>query len=271
MVQVLGPLCSKPSPHYTHAASRPMIAPQGRALSAGHQHKRVFMLPLSTSFTSVTPRRLLVACAMALALAGCASEAPLPSKNGLAQRVEIGSVPFYRGNANQSAPMALAALLSQQGVRITPGLLEQSLGLPQGVDKLQESMQNTAREYGMVVYPLEPTLGALLTQVAAGNPVLLRFEEGATFWGEPRYALLIGYDRYKERVLLRSGMNRRLLMDFDDFTSAWKKQGSWAVLVQQPGQLPAQVDRQRWLKAANDLAQAGQEQAARQAVSALGQ
>ncbi|MEG1082391.1 MAG: peptidase C39 family protein, partial [Pseudomonas sp.] len=165
-----------------------MIALQGRALSAGHQHKRVFMLPLSSSLSSATPRRLLAACAVALALAGCASQPPAPGKGGLAQRVEIGSVPFYRGNANQSAPMALAALLSQQGVRITPGLLEQSLGLPQGVDKLQDSMQNTAREYGMVVYPLEPKLDALLTQVAAGNPVLLRFEEGSTFWGEPRYA-----------------------------------------------------------------------------------
>ncbi|WP_342624984.1 peptidase C39 family protein [Pseudomonas alkylphenolica] len=247
-----------------------MIAPQGRALSAGHQHKRVFMLPLSTTFSAFAPRRLLAACAMALALAGCASQPAAPTK-GLPQRVEIGSVPFYRGNANQSAPMALAAILSQQGVRITPGLLEQPLGLPQGVDKLQGSMQNVARQYGMVVYPLEPKLNALLTQVAAGNPVLLRFEQGAAFWGEPRYALLVGYDSYKQRVLLRAGNNRRLLMDFDDFASAWNKQGSWAVLVQPPSQLPAQVDRQRWLKAANDLAQAGQEQAARQAVSALGQ
>ncbi len=246
-----------------------MIAPQGRALSAGHQHKRVFMLPLSFSCTS--PRRLLAACALAVALVGCASQPPAPIKDGLAQRVEIGSVPFYRGNANQSAPMALAAMLSQQGVRITPGLLEQQLGLPQGVDKLQDSMQNVARQYGMVVYPLEPKLNALLAQVSAGNPVLLRYSEGSTFWAQPRYALMVGYDRYKQRVLLRSGNHRRMLMDFDDFTSAWSKEGGWAVLVQQPGQLPAQVDRNRWLKAANDLAQAGQEQAARQAVSALGQ
>lgn len=247
-----------------------MIAPQGRALSAGHQHKRVFMLPLSTSSFCVAPRRLLVTCALALALVGCASQPPASIK-GLPQRVEIGAVPFYRGNANQSAPMALAAILSQQGVRITPGLLEQPLGLPQGIDKLQDSMQTVARQYGMVVYPLEPKLDALLTQVAAGNPVLLHYEEGSAFWGERRYALLVGYDRYKQRVLLRTGMHRRMLMDFDDFTSAWNKEGSWAVLVQQPNQLPAQVDRQRWLKAANDLAQAGQEQAARQAVSTLGQ
>ncbi|MGH8483284.1 MAG: peptidase C39 family protein, partial [Pseudomonas sp.] len=110
-----------------------MIAPQGRALSAGHQHKRVFMLPLSNSLPGVATRRLLATCALALALVGCSSQPPASIK-GLPQRVEIGSVPFYRGNANQSAPMALAAILSQQGIRITPGLVEKPLGLPQGVD-----------------------------------------------------------------------------------------------------------------------------------------
>jgi hypothetical protein len=42
------------------------------------------------------------------------------------------------------------------------------------------------------------------------------------------------------------------------------------VLIQNPTQLPAQVDQQRWLKAANDLAQSGQEQAAAKAKKALG-
>ncbi len=217
----------------------------------------------------IASRRLFAAVAVTLSLAGCAS--PFSSQlNGMAQRVELSGVPYFRGNANQSASMALAAILSQQGVRITPGLLDGPLHLPKEVDKLPEALPAVAREYGMMVYPLDRQLPALLAQVAAGNPVLLRYSEGTALWGEPRYALLVGYDRYKERVLLRSGNSRRLLMGFDSFNAAWQKEGAWAVLVQQPGQLPAQVDRQRWLKAANDLAQAGQEQAARQAVKAIG-
>ncbi|MNH36326.1 hypothetical protein D3C79_971040 [compost metagenome] len=64
-------------------------------------------------------------------------------------------------------------------------------------------------------------------------------------------------------------MHRRQVMAFDDFASAWAKLGSWAVLVQPPRQLPAQVDRQRWLQAADELSRAGQEIAAKQAVSSL--
>ncbi|MDU9394807.1 peptidase C39 family protein [Pseudomonas japonica] len=237
-----------------------MIAARGRALSAWQPFKRGPMPILCA-----TPRRLLLACLLAASLGGCASQPPAELKQ-LPQRVELSAVPFFRGNANQSAPMALAAILSQQGVRITPGLLN----LPTQPEKLADAVQLSARQYGMVVYPLDGSLSALLGQVAAGYPVLLRYQEGSAFWSEPRYALLVGYDRYKQRVLLRAGNSRRMLMDFDSFESAWQKEGAWAVLVQQPKQLPARVDRQRWLKAANDLAQAGQEQAARQAVDAIG-
>ncbi|MEE1923435.1 PA2778 family cysteine peptidase [Pseudomonas sp. 148P] len=241
-----------------------MIAPQGRALSARRQSKRGPMPILCA-----TPRRLLAALLVAATLGGCASQPPAELKQ-LPQRVELSSVPFFRGNAHQSAPMALAAILSQQGVRITPGMVEEALKLPKDQERLQQSMATVARQYGMVVYPLDSSLPALLAQVAAGYPVLVRYQEGSAFWSEPRYALMVGYDRYKERVLLRAGNNRRMPMDFDSFESAWKKEGAWAVLVQQPQQLPARVDRQRWLKAANDLAQAGQEQAARRAVDAIG-
>ncbi|WP_286912178.1 MULTISPECIES: peptidase C39 family protein [unclassified Pseudomonas] len=246
-----------------------MIVGQSRAPPAWHRNKRAFMEHDSFKPWGNGPRRLLLACLVAASLAGCASTPPAALK-GLPQRVEISSVPFYRGNANHSGAMALAALLSQQGAPITPGLLDKPLNLPQGADSLGTGIPRVAREYGMVVYPLEQRVDALLEQVAAGNPVLLRYQEGSAWWSEPRYALLIGYDRYKKRVLLRSGMNRRQLMAFDDFASAWAKEGSWAVLVQPPRQLPAQVDRQRWLQAADELAKAGQEIAAKQAVNSLG-
>jgi hypothetical protein len=131
-------------------------------------------------------------------------------------------------------------------------------------------MQNLAREYGMMVYPLDSNLPALLTQVAAGYPVMVRFTEGSALWAEPRYAILAGYNRQKQTVPLRAGMSQRTMMSFSSFESSFKDAGGWAVLIQAPTQVPASVDRQRWLKAASDLAQAGQEQAAARAKKALG-
>ncbi|KAB0496763.1 hypothetical protein SAMN05216558_3267 [Pseudomonas vancouverensis] len=202
------------------------------------------------------------------AMAGCSSSAVAPEIRGLPDRVEL-SGRFYRGDAFQSGPQVLASMLSQQGVVITPGLLEKPLHLPGGEGQLQQNMQSLAREYGMMVYPLDSNLPALLTQVAAGYPVMVRFTEGSAMWAEPRYAILSGYNRQKQTVLLRAGMNQREMMKFGSFESAFKDAGGWAVLIQNPTQLPAHVDQQRWLKAANELAQAGQEQAAAKAKKAL--
>ncbi|MNM67645.1 hypothetical protein D3C81_791810 [compost metagenome] len=225
-------------------------------------NKRVMMVRV---FSRMLSAALMAGCVVALA--GCAGSVA-PEIKRLPERVEL-SGRFYKGVANQSGPQVLASMLSQQNIVITPGLLDKPLHLPGAEAQLQQNMVNLAREYGMVVYPLDATLPALLTQVAAGYPVMVRFTEGSAMWAEPRYAILTGYNRQKQTVLLRAGMSQRTLMSFGSFESAFKDAGGWAVLIQNPTQVPAQVDQQRWLKAANDLAQAGQEPAAAKAKKAL--
>ena len=217
--------------------------------------------------TGAKSARLWLMGVFALAMVGCASVEP-PEFRRLPERVELNGVPFFRGNANQGAPQILAGMLSEQRVRITPGLLVKPLQLPGAEASLQSNIEELAAGYGLMVYPLDKSLSALLTQVAAGYPVMLRFSDG-TLWSEPRYAMLVGYNRAKGTVLLRSGMERRRLMDFSTFESAWKDAGGWAVLILSPTQLPANVDNTRWLKIANELSRSGQEQAGATAIKTL--
>lgn len=217
--------------------------------------------------TGAKSARLWLMGVFALAMVGCASVEP-PEFRRLPERVELNGVPFFRGNANQGAPQILAGMLSEQRVRITPGLLVKPLQLPGAEASLQSNIEQLAAGYGLMVYPLDKSLSALLTQVAAGYPVMLRFSDG-TLWSEPRYAMLVGYNRAKGTVLLRAGMERRRLMDFNTFESAWKDAGGWAVLILSPTQLPANVDKTRWLKIANELSRSGQEQAGAAAIKTL--
>jgi len=217
--------------------------------------------------TGLKSVRLWLLSVFALAMVGCASVEP-PELRHLPERVELNGVPFFRGNANQRGPQVLASMLGQQRIRITPGLLVKPLKLAGAEAWLKDNMEQLAAQYGLMVYPLDTSLSALLTQVAAGYPVMLRFSDG-TVWSEPRYAMLVGYNRTKRTVLLRAGMERRRLMDFNKFESAWKDAGGWAVWILSPEQLPANVDKARWLKAANDLSRSGQEQAGARAIKAL--
>ena len=217
--------------------------------------------------TGLRSTRLWLMGLLALAMVGCASVEP-PELRRLPERVELNGVPFFRGNAQQGAPQTLAGMLGEQKIRITPGLLVKPLKLPGGEASLQGNIEQLAAGYGLMVYPLDKSLSALLTQVAAGYPVMLRFSDG-TLWSEPRYAMLVGYNRDKRTVLLRAGMERRRLMDFNTFESAWKDAGGWAVLILSPTQVPANVDKARWLKAANDLSRSGQEQAGAAAIKTL--
>jgi len=217
--------------------------------------------------TGLRSARLWLVALFTLAMAGCASVEP-PGIRSLPERVELNGVPFFRGNAHQGAPQTLAAMLGEQKVRVTPGLLTKPLKLPAEQASLQGNIEQLAAGYGLMVYPLDRSLSALLTQVAAGYPVMLRFSDG-TLWSEPRYAMLVGYNRTKRTVMLRAGMERRRLMDFDTFKSHWMDAGGWAVLMLSPTQLPANVDKARWLKAANNLSRSGQEQAGATAIKTL--
>ena len=217
--------------------------------------------------TGLRSARLWLVALCSLAMVGCASVEP-PEIRRLPERVELNGVPFFRGNAHQGAPQTLAAMLGEQRVRLTPGLLTKPLKLPGAEASLQSNIEQLATGYGLMVYPLDKSLSALLTQVAAGYPVMLRFSDG-TLWSEPRYAMLVGYNRTKRTVMLRAGMERRRLMDFDKFKSSWMDAGGWAVLIVSPTQLPANVDKARWMKAANDLSRSGQEQAGATAIKTL--
>ncbi|WP_271408154.1 PA2778 family cysteine peptidase [Pseudomonas sp. Q1-7] len=198
-------------------------------------------------------------------LVGCSVQPLSPKLRSVPERVELSGVPFFAQNAYQSAPASMAALLTLQGEEVTPGSVEKELQLPKKEASLREGLAATARQHGLMVYPLGNRLDDLLEQVAAGNPVLVHLREGFGWMPTWRYAVLIGYDRTNQQVLLRHGHRRRDLMGFGGFESSWNEAGNWAVLVQAPNQLPAAVERARWLKAADELAAAGQVTAAKMA------
>lgn len=209
-------------------------------------------------------RRGLLALATLMLLAGCAGR-PLqlpPATEQLPERVELTDTPFFAQQDYQCGPAALATVLVQRGVATSPEALLPSVYLPGRKGSLKVELVAAARQHGQLVYPLRPALDALLTQVAAGNPVLVMQNLGFDWYPQWHFAVVVGYDRARQELVLRSATQKRWLTDFTAFDRSWARAERWAVLTLPPDRLPAEPQLGAWLQAASDLEQTGQRAAA---------
>src|SRR5690606_10209229 len=130
--------------------------------------------------------------------------------------------------------------------------------LPARKGSLQVEMVAAAREQGLLVYPLRPELGAVLEELAAGNPVLVMQNLALDWLPQWHYAVAVGYDLDRQTLLLHSGLHALQATPFDVFVRTWARADYWARLTLPAGRLPASAEPLAYLRAASDLEQTGQ-------------
>lgn len=213
--------------------------------------------------------RQLVLLFFVVFLGACARTPIVPIGSAeLPERVDLDEVPFFPQEDFQCGPAALATMLTQRGIDTGPEQLVGRVYLPGRKGSLQVEMVAAARAHDLLVYPIEPRLEALLTEVAAGNPVLVLQNLAFDSWPQWHFAVVVGYDLSAQTIILRSGTTRRWTGSFRQFERSWAKGDRWAVVTVMPDQLPETAKETVWLKAANDLEQTGRIDAARQAYEA---
>jgi hypothetical protein len=189
---------------------------------------------------------LLVACV--LMLCGCATRGPLLESSP--RVVELDATPFFPQARHECGPAALATVLGASRVEATPETLEKRVYLPGRRGSLQIEMQAAPRAFGRLSYRIEPELSAIVHELDAGRPVLVLHNYGLPFWPRWHYAVVVGYDGANDRVVLRSGTKRRQQMSASNFMRAWDNGGRWALVILQPGELPASPEKRRYLESA---------------------
>jgi len=211
--------------------------------------------------------------ALALATGACAllprgaADTAVPA--GLPAVAEITEVPFYAQDDYQCGPATLAMALTFAGVPRTPQQLQSQVYLPERHGALQPEMLAAPRRAGLITYPLQPALGSVLREVAAGHPVIVLQNLGWEFFPQWHYALVIGYSQGRDEILLRSGATERLAMPLKDFARSWERAGRWAFVVLPPTQLPATVQEDDYLAAAASLERVAPAQAGTAYATAL--
>lgn len=186
--------------------------------------------------------RCLSAAAWVLTLAACASLPPgdwsQSSADPLPERAERTDAPFHPQEDYQCGPAALATALGSVGVQRRPEDLVSEVYIPARQGSLQPEMMAAARRSGTVAYRLAPQPEALLKEVAAGHPVVVLQNLRFDWLPQWHYAVVVGYDLSAREIVLRSGRERRLVMDIESFDRTWARSGRWAFVALPPDRLP---------------------------------
>jgi tetratricopeptide (TPR) repeat protein len=213
-------------------------------------------------------RRLTAAGILLLGLAGCATpqlRALVSDSGTLPQKVELDAVPFYAQDEYQCGPAALAMVLEAAGKPTRPEALRPQVYLPDRQGSLQVEMLAAARRNGLVAVELKPSLSDLLAEIAAGNPAVVLQNLAFDWVPAWHYAVAIGYDLKGQRLVLRSGTERRLEMPLSTFERTWERGGYWAMLALPPGRFPVSVGAADYLSAVTRLERSGPPESAQAA------
>ena len=186
----------------------------------------------------------------------------LAPADNLPARVELAQTTFFPQQRYQCGPAALATVLAANGVGVTPDALVERVYIPALQGSLREEIAAAARDYGMLAYPLRPSLADLLEETAHGNPVLVFQNLGLPILPEWHFAVVIGYDLTSRDILLRSGTTQRWRTSLGAFERTWARGDYWAQVILPGGEIPASAEPANYLVAARDLEVSGQTGAA---------
>lgn len=162
-------------------------------------------------------------------------------------------MPFHPQELYQCGPASLAMMLNAQGVIATPEELIDRVYLPERQGALQVEMVAAARQHGMLVYPLEPDLTSVLTEVSAGHPVLVLQNLRFNWWPQWHFAVVIGFDSAQQTLVLHTGTEQSYRQKVSVFTATWNRSGRWSRIIVPPHQIPLTARPLPYLMAAHDL------------------
>lgn len=165
----------------------------------------------------------------------------------------VEDVPFHPQTDHDCGPAALATLLGASGVATTPESLVPQVFLPGRRGSLQLELMGASRRAGRIPYPVERTPDALLDELQAGRPVLVLQNLLVRTVPKWHYAVLVGADPVRNRMILNSGTRRALPVRAPSFLRTWDWAGRWAIVTLRPGEMPAHPDPATYMVAVADF------------------
>lgn len=212
------------------------------------------------------------ALAVGLALLGACAPAPDLARDVPPQvpsRAAVQGVPLIEQADFYCGPASLAMVMQWSGHDVTQDQIAALSFSPGAEGTYLADMIGAARRQGQLAVNIHG-FGALLKEVAAGNPVIVFQNLGLQIAPRWHYAVVVGYNMDREQVVLHSGELDRVTMSLDLFARTWRRGDFWALAVLPPDRLPVSPDQWAILGAAAALERVERHEAAEAAYAAGG-
>ncbi|NOX93429.1 MAG: PA2778 family cysteine peptidase [Gammaproteobacteria bacterium] len=188
-----------------------------------------------------------------LILVGACASAPqtqqlLATPTNLPGNIELSHIPFFPQQRYQCGPAALATVLKHSGVNVNVSTLVDEIYLPSRLGSLQPEILASTRRHNRLPYRIAPDMRTLLSEIAAGNPILVLQNLGLSWAPQWHYAVVTGFDLNKREIILRSGTDARHITNMDTFELTWARSRYWGIAVLSAETLPASADAERYLR-----------------------
>lgn len=189
--------------------------------------------------------------AVALLGSGCSINPPLRLAEvaGSVEPVELGDVPFHPQEAQHCGPASLLTVLEASDVSTDYQTVVERVYVPGLEGSLQVEMLAAARQFGRIAYTLPAEPAAVLAEIEAGRPVLVLLNLGLPKRPVWHYAVVVGFDPERNRMLLHSGQEARSGQRARAWLRRWNWAGRWGMILLRPGEWPASPERDRLLRA----------------------
>ncbi len=142
-------------------------------------------------------------------------------------------------------------VLSHLGDSINADEVASMVFTPDKQGSFQSDMISAIRRQKLLPLPIK-NLKNLLTEMNAGNPVLILQNLGLKWIPRWHYAVVVGYDLKKSEMIIHSGTEAYSRLGFYTFNKTWGRSENWGLLVVRPGTIPVSTTEEELL---NEIAQ----------------
>lgn len=176
---------------------------------------------------------------IAASLAACATSPDLRGLRDLDEPLHAElDVPFHAATVAPGGAESLAMVFGAAGVRAPV----EALGAA-----TDDEMLAVPRRHGLVSYPTGGSLTALLMEIDAGHPVIVRRTRPT-----PSYRVVVGYDLERRQLIVHGPDARGVREPIGWFDRDWARAGRWAMVALAPDDAPASIGPRTGLAAIDD-------------------